>query len=55
MACLVSTLNKLIIIRSNSGELAARSWKTIAVVLVAGIMSFIAADLYLRLSLGWTA
>jgi uncharacterized membrane protein (DUF4010 family) len=55
IACLISTLNKLIIIRSNSRELADRSWKLIAAVLVVGIAAFIAVDLYLRMYLGWTA
>ena len=55
IACLISTFNKLIIIRSNSRELADRSWNIIATVLVVGIASFIAVDLYLRLYLGWTA
>jgi len=55
IACLISTLNKILIIRSNSSELAARSWKIIAAVMAVGIASFIAVDLYLRIYLGWTA
>jgi uncharacterized membrane protein (DUF4010 family) len=53
IACLISTLNKLLIIRSNSKELAGRSWRTIAAVLAAGVASFVLVDGYLRLYLGW--
>jgi hypothetical protein len=46
-------LNKLLIIRSNSKELAGRSWRTISAVLAAGIASFVLVDVYLRFYLGW--
>lgn len=55
IACLISTVNKLLIIRANSEELASRSWKMIALVAAAGTAAFIAVDLYLRIYLGWTA
>jgi len=55
IACLLSTVNKLLIIRSNSSELASKSWKIIAMIVSAGTVAFIAVDLYLRIFLGWTA
>jgi uncharacterized membrane protein (DUF4010 family) len=55
IACLLSTVNKLLIIRSNSRELASRSWKIIAIIVVVGTAAFIAVDLYLRIYVGWTA
>jgi uncharacterized membrane protein (DUF4010 family) len=54
IACLISTVNKLLIIRSNSEELARRSWKTIAIIVAAGTAAFITVDIYLRIGLGWT-
>jgi uncharacterized membrane protein (DUF4010 family) len=54
IACLISTINKLIIIRSNSKELAGRSWKIVLMVFVAGLVAFVAVDIYLRTVLGWT-
>ena len=55
IACLISTVNKLLIIRSNSKELALRSWKTIAIIVAVGTVTFIVVDWYLRFYLGWTA
>ncbi|MBM4248880.1 MAG: MgtC/SapB family protein [Euryarchaeota archaeon] len=54
VACLVSTLNKLLIVRATSRELAGRSWKMLAALVAAGTAAFVAVDLYLRLQLGWS-
>jgi len=54
IACLISTLNKMIIIRSNSRELSDRSWKIVFGVFIAGLAAFVAVDIYLRTVLGWT-
>jgi uncharacterized membrane protein (DUF4010 family) len=53
LACLFSTLNKTIIMRSDSKELANYGWKVFAALLVAGVLSFLAVDIYLRTVWGW--
>lgn len=54
ISCLISTLNKLIIIRANSRKLTGMARNIVLVVFAAGLLSFIAVDLYLRVALGWT-
>lgn len=54
IACLISTLNKLIIIRANSRKLTGMARNIVLVVFAAGLFAFIAVDLYLRAVLGWT-
>jgi uncharacterized membrane protein (DUF4010 family) len=53
MACLFSTLNKVLIIRSDSEELTKSGWKIFATLLVVGALSFAAVDIYLRTIVGW--
>jgi uncharacterized membrane protein (DUF4010 family) len=54
IACLISTLNKLIIIRSNSRELSDRAGKIVMGVFAAGVLAFVVVDIYLRVVLGWS-
>jgi len=53
IACLISTFNKLIIIRSNSRELSGMAQTIVLGVLAAGVLAFVAVDIYLRSVLGW--
>ncbi|MGQ9582980.1 MAG: MgtC/SapB family protein [Thermoplasmatota archaeon] len=48
LACLVSTLNKLLVIRTSSKEMARSSRAALAAVLASGALSFLAVDIYLR-------
>ncbi len=52
LACLVSTLNKLLVIRASSREMARGSCAALGAVLASGLLAFFAVDIYLRVHIG---
>lgn len=54
LACLMSTLNKLIIVRAGSKELSQSSRAMIAATFAVGLIGLVAMELYLRGYMGWS-
>ncbi|MEM2976461.1 MAG: DUF4010 domain-containing protein, partial [Thermoplasmata archaeon] len=54
LACLMSTLNKLMIVRAGSKELSQSSRAMIAATFGVGLIGLVAMELYLRGYMGWS-